>query len=511
MSSLALPREAAPRRARNGSVSALLADHGYEIALGAPLAMLAALLLIELPGAFGVDSWLELVSGRLIWASGMPHHDTLTVVAQGASWIDQQWLSQLASYGLYAVGGLGLLGLVNVALLAGGVSFATLASRRLGAPFVSTVVVLPLCLVMFAPAREVRTQTLVVPLFAALVYLLARDSRHPSARVYWCLPLLVLWANLHGTVTMAAGLVALHGLVILFERRRIVWHGLRAWGRPVALIVGSAVAITATPYGLSIIGYYRTTLVSSTLRHAVSEWQPVTNFPLTAVAVLVVAAVAILSFARRPARTTLWEKLAFVILAAGAVSVARNALFLGLFALMVLPVSLGWGRSASARDARASRGVLISGLLALTAIAALVGASAATLARPPAGLEYGFQRVGVLTAVASVTRTDPSLHVMADQKLSDWLLWRDPALTGRIGFDVRFELYSDGQLNSLESLFNHTSTHWKRAARGYRVLALTRSDDPRSFAFFKRESGARVLYNDGQRLVVLRSATEAAR
>jgi len=59
----------------------------------------------------------------------------------------------------------------------------------------------------------------VVPLFALLVYLLARDSRRPSARVYWCLPLLVVWANLHGTVTMAAGLVALHGAVILFERR----------------------------------------------------------------------------------------------------------------------------------------------------------------------------------------------------------------------------------------------------------------------------------------------------
>jgi hypothetical protein len=511
MSSLALPREAAPRRARSASVRTLIAQHGYEIALAAPIALLAAVLLIELPGAFSVDSWLELVTGRLIWASGVPHHETLTLLAHGAPWIDQQWLSQLASYGLYALGGLGLLGLVNVALLTGGVAFATFAGRRFGAPFVSTVIALPLGLIMIAPAREVRTQTFVVPLFALLVYLLARDSRRPSARVYWCLPLLVVWANLHGTVTMAAGLVALHGVVILFERRRMVFHSLRAWRRPVALIAGSAVAITATPYGLSIINYYRTTMVSSTLRHAVSEWQPVTSSPLTAAALAIVAVLAVVSFIRRPARTTLWEKLAFVILAVGAASVVRNALFLGLFALMVLPVSLGWGRTVGARAKVANRGVLISGLLASLATVALLTTLAATLTRPAAGLEYGFVRPGVVNAVARVTRTDPSLRVMADQKFTDWLLWRDPALAGRMAFDVRFELYSGSQLTSLEALFNRTGAHWKTAARGYRVLALNRADDPRIFTYFKHEPDARVLYNDGQRVVILRGAAEAAR
>jgi hypothetical protein len=511
MSSLALAREAVPRRARRAAVRTLIAEHGYEIALAAPLALLAAVLLIELPGAFSVDSWLELVTGRLIWASGVPHHETLTVLAHGAPWIDQQWLSQLASYGLYALGGLGLLGLVNVALLTGGVAFATFAGRRFGAPFVSMMIALPLGLIMITPAREVRTQTFVVPLFALLVYLLARDSRRRSAQVYWCLPLLVVWANLHGTVTMAAGLVALHGLVVLFERRHVIGHSLRAWRRPVALIAGSAVAITATPYGLSIIGYYRTTMVSSTLRHAVSEWQPVTSSPLTAAALAIVAVLAVVSFARHRARTTLWEKLAFVILAAGAASVVRNALFLGLFALMVLPVSLGWGRTAGSRAKVTNRGVLISGLLASVATLALLTTSAATLARPATGLEYGFVRPGVVNAVARVTRTDPSLRVMADQKLTDWLLWRDPALAGRMAFDVRFELYTGGQLNNLEALFNRSGAHWESAARGYRVLVLNRSDGSRSFAYFKREPGARVLYYDGQRMVVLRSAAEAAR
>jgi hypothetical protein len=488
-----------------------LAEHGYGIALGAPIALLAAVLLIELSGAFGVDSWLALASGRYVWASGLPHQETLTVLAHGAPWIDQQWLSQLASYGLYAFGGLGLLGLVNVALLTSGVAAAMFAARRFGARFLSTVIVLPLCLAMVAPAREVRTQTFIVPLFAAVVYLLARDSRRPSARVYWCLPLLVLWANLHGTVTIGAGLVALYGLVVLFERRRIAGRSLRAWWRPMILVVGSAVALTATPYGLSIFDYYRTTLVSGTLRRAVSEWQPVTSVPLTTAALLAIVALGVIACIRGRHRTTLWEKLAFVVLAAGAVSVIRNALFFGLFALMIVPVALGWGSRAESRGTAASRGVLISALLVVVASVAVVGAAAATLVRPASGLEYGFQRPGVLEAVAGVTRADPTLRVMADQRFTDWLLWRDPGLAGRLAFDVRFELYSGVQLNRLESLFGRSGAQWKSAARGYRVLVLSQSDDPRAFAFFGHEVGARVLYNDGQRLVLLRSAAEAAR
>ncbi len=146
---------------------------------------------------------------------------------------------------------------------------------------------------MIAPSREVRTQSFIVPLFVALVYLLSKDSRRPSNQVFWVLPILVLWANLHGTVTLGAGLVGLHALVILFQRRGALLHGLRAWGRPLALIAGAAAAILLTPYGLSMIGYYRSTMVSSTLRHAVTEWQPVTSAPLTAAALVVVAGLAV--------------------------------------------------------------------------------------------------------------------------------------------------------------------------------------------------------------------------
>jgi hypothetical protein len=78
-----------------------------------------------------------------------------------------------------------------------------------------------------------------------------------------------------------------------------------------------------------------------------------------------------------------------------------------------------------------------------------------------------------------------------------------------MGYDVRYELLSPNQLGGLQALFSRSTPAWKSAARGYRVLVLSRTYDPGAFGSFKSEPGARVLYNDGQRLVVLRSALEA--
>ena len=52
-----------------------------------------------------------------------------------------------------------------------------------------------------------------MPLFAALVWLLARDARRPDRRIWLVLPLLALWANLHGSVLLACALVLLRSAI----------------------------------------------------------------------------------------------------------------------------------------------------------------------------------------------------------------------------------------------------------------------------------------------------------
>jgi hypothetical protein len=509
MSSLAFPSEAAPRRTARFGVPAVFSERSTDVLLGVVVLAFAAALLTSLSGSFGVDSWLELVAGRAVWQSGIPHHETLTVIAQGAQWIDQQWLSQLASYAIYLLGGLGLLGIVNVGLFAGAAAGSIAGSRRLGAPFRAVLVALPLCIVLIAPAREVRTQEFAMPLFVGLTYLLARDSRNPSRRVYWCLPILVLWANLHGTVTLGAMLVALRGLTVAWERRQALRRSLAAWRRPAALILGAPLAILLTPYGLGILGYYRGTLLGSTLRQTVSEWQPITTVPILAVALLIVAGVAIWSFGRDRTRTTSWERLALLALAAGSIFVMRNVVFFGLLAMMILPLSLSLRQPGAAVASGKRRGA-VNATIAGIAVMALLITTAATLVRPAAGIQLSYQRIGVLRAVQSATTSNPSLKLLTDDRFPDWLLWRDPALSGRIANDVRYELLTSGQIKRIVNVLTVTGPSWKQGARGYRLLVLDSKYDSGAVRAFRAEPGSRILYNDGQRVVILRSAGEAA-
>jgi hypothetical protein len=468
------------------------------------LAAVAGLFLVQVARAFNVDSWLALVAGRQVWQSGIPHHDTLAVITHGHPWIDQQWLSQLVMYALYRVGGLGLLGLVNVTLIVAGLAGSFAAARRLGARPRTISLLVPVCVWLMLFFTEVRTEAFAFPLFVASVYLLACDSRNSSTRVYWCLPLLVVWANLHGSASLGAGLVALRGLTLLWERRAALQGDLRTWRRPLALIVGGPLCLLLTPYGTSIVSYYHATLFNGALKGSVTEWQSVTSVAVVAVPLFVLLGVALWSFGRHRHQTTLWERAALVVLAIAAIDAVRNVPFFVLAAVIIVGLSLDG--AIAARFAAPSRvWPRVNRKLAVWTLAVLLTlGAAATVARPAAGLESArLQRV--MAVVKAATGADHSLRVMADQEAADWLLWRDPSLRGRVAFDVRFELLSATTIRQLQRLQLAAGPEWTQVARGYRLLVLDQPQEPLSTRAFLAEPGRRILYDDRHFVVILRT------
>jgi hypothetical protein len=477
---------------------------GPDALLIAAFLLLGVRLLTVLPSSFSVDSWLELATGRLIWQTGIPHHETLTTIAYGRAWVDQQWLAQLTSYGLYRLGGLALVGVVNVILLMSGLGGALIAARKLGASLRDVLVPAVLCGWLFVPASEVRTQAFAIPLFALTTYLLALDSRHASRRVLWTLPILVLWGNVHGTASIGAGLVLLRGLTLMWERRRLR-NRPRYLARPLALVLGAPLALLLTPYGLHSIAYYQSTLGNSALRHLVTEWQPVTSSPLIAAPFFLLAGVTVWSFGRSAERTTLWEKLALVALAVASVDVIRNVVFFALAALVILPQSLDglFGNAATRPVATRRRlnGALVGGAAAIAAVSLAV-----IFGRPAATLEGRYHKPAMLAAIERAMGGDPALKLVDDTRYADWMLWQAPWLAGRVADDSRFELYRSSQLYAFQRLDAAIGLDWKRAADGYRLLVLDRSADADAIKGFRAEPGAKLLYSDGQAVVILRSS-----
>ena len=178
------------------------------------LALWTVVLAVALPSLLVQDSWLDFVDGRLV-VGGLPHVDSLTLWTLGKSWTDQQWGAQVVLYELVHHGGYAAALGVGIGCVIAALAILGIAARRLGGSPRATAIALCLPLLAAPWLAQLRAQTFALVLFAAVFALLALDARQPSRRVLWVLPLLVLWANLHGSVALGAALAAGYGLMLL--------------------------------------------------------------------------------------------------------------------------------------------------------------------------------------------------------------------------------------------------------------------------------------------------------
>jgi hypothetical protein len=436
-----------------------------EAAVVSAAALYALVLLFVMPQMVVQDSWLALVSGREILSNGLPHTDTLAVWTSGAEWIDQQWLAHVAFYGVASAGGIELALLAHVALLTTAFAAALAASRSLGASPRSAALMGMICIFVAPWSLQLRSQSFAIPLFVAVLWLLAADSRAPSRRVLLVLPLLVLWANLHGTVVLAALLVALRGVTLAFTSLRARRRPVDWLGRSLALGVLPFACLFASPYGLALVGYYRTMLVSPLLRDFVGEWA-VSRPSVKTLSFYLVASIAVGLLLRSRSRLTGFEQLALLLLLAAGASAIRSITWFALAAAVLLPLLLDGIFSQRPRSRGPS---MLRRSVALAAGAAVLISLVVAFARPASWWSTGWPSAGA-EDVASLVAERPGATVFADDRYADWLLWQQPQLAGRIAYDVRFELFTREQLDELVGYRNGVAEGWRRAIAGYDVL-----------------------------------------
>ncbi len=453
------------------------------IALGA----FAIVLVLALHKDLVVDGWMALVSGRWIAQHGLPSHDPLAVWTHGRRWVDQQWLAQLALYGLWRLGGVKLALLVHALLATSGIAGAALIARSRGATARSvTWVAIPAMIAYYPVASVLRPQSFAFPLFVATLWLLLGDARRPSRRVFATLPLLVLWANLHGSVLVGAVLVSLAGLVAMAQRRRPT-------GRGLGLLLAPWACVLASPYALDLPGYYEKILVSGNFGQFVTEWRPTTLTAKTSVVYLLVLG-GLWLLGRVGRDLPLFDQLTFLATAALAFQAVRDTAWIGLVAVALLPQLVDRLR----RPAVEPRG--LNRILAVTILASVVISAAGVAAKPAGWFTAGFPAAAAQAAADAAGREGT---VFASSPYADWLLWSRPQLTGRIAFDARFELLSAQQVDDL-TLLEARAGNWLVSARRYRVFVL----DPRSDGTFarglERALPAKVVFSSPQVVVLQR-------
>jgi hypothetical protein len=473
---------------------ALLGREAFPIVF---VAATAVGLVIESADEFGQDGWLALLGGRLV-AHGLPHHDTLTAWTHGAQWVDQQWLGQLVLYGLFTGGGIRLALLAGLILTVGAVAAAMAAARWRGVSPIRVALVAGACIPVTVPAWVLRTQTLVAPLFVALLWLLVADSRTHSRRVFLAVPVLVLWANLHGSAVLAALLVAVYAVTSAVTELRTAGRRRAPLGRSGTLIAAAGLSVFASPYGFALAGYYRDILFNPGFGNYVTEWRPTTPGLLTAPFYAVLLA----SFwlLGRAKSLTTFERVAIVLTAVMGLATIRNTLWFGLAAIVILPRALedSWPVKTPLRPR-------LNSVLGLAATGVLLVALGLGIGRPLTWLDRRWSPTAA-TAVSRIAAGDPSVRVYADLRYADWLLFEKPVLTGRVAVDARLELLSDAQLRRVFEIANRIGD-WKSLLTGYRLIVLNprrQGDVIRSLA---SEPGIREVYLSSWISIQLRTAS----
>jgi hypothetical protein len=493
--------EVPARRALAGrrSLERSLGWAGREALLFPVVAVFLIALVGNLPYELFQDSWLTIVGGREVVQNGLPHHDTLAIWTQGREWVDQQWLAQLLFYGLYAFGGIKLALALHVVSAAGAFILAVVVARRRGGSTRAVCwIAVPTYFLLTWGSWNVRAQSIALLLFVLLVVLLIRDAHSPSRHVFFVLPLLVLWANVHGTALTGAGLVALWGLTYAIERRK---RPLGEWApRSAVLVVAPFVCLFASPYATSLPSYYETMLFNSGFREFVTEWSPTAASVQTAPFFLL-AFLTVWLVGRQKERLLPFEKVLLAATLLIGLQTIRGVIWFTLVALMLVPVALD---GVLKPNSRAMRFQLLNRSLIAMSLVGVIAALGVIAAKPSSWFERNYPS-GILAAFDRVQARDPQMRVFANETYGDWLLLRRPDLRGRLAFDIRFELTSKKELERLLKI-RWRGEGWQRLVAPYSLFVLNKGPESKLASALLRQPGARLEYRGWDAIVISRPA-----
>jgi hypothetical protein len=114
-------------------------------------------------------------------------------------WLNHEWLAEIAMAVAWTIAGASGLTLLKLACIAATLALMASALREQGVPHRPAILLLGLTLFGIVPrVTHVRPQLFSVLLFAALVRTLVSARRASSRQLLWAIPILAVWANLHG-------------------------------------------------------------------------------------------------------------------------------------------------------------------------------------------------------------------------------------------------------------------------------------------------------------------------
>jgi hypothetical protein len=200
------------------------------------------------------DTYWHIATGNWIFQNGaIPTHDPFSHTMRGAPWTAHEWLSDVLLALAHQAGGWAAVVALMAAAFAITIALLTRALLKWLEP-IHALGFATIAIMMTASHLLARPHMLALPVLVLWTFELVRASEANRAPRLWMLPLMMLWANLHGGFTLGIALAlafALEALLAARMEQRLASTA-KAWGLFLALTVAAALV---TPHGTAGIWF----------------------------------------------------------------------------------------------------------------------------------------------------------------------------------------------------------------------------------------------------------------
>jgi len=392
------------------------------------------------------DTYLHIAAGRWMLAHGaLPTTDPFSYTMAGVLWVPGEWFGEIAFAAIYQTSGWGGVVVLTAGCFGLAIGLLTWFLSRALNPLPAIIATLAGAALVL-PHLLARPHVLALPLMGLWCGRLFRARDEDRAPPWAILPVMMLWANVHGSFLFGIALAGFQGGEAVLQPAsgtpRLVEA--RRWG---AFVLASVVVSLVNPNGIAAISQPFRLMAMPALQSGFGEWQPahLATFPALEAWLLGLVALGFFTAACLP-----WTRLVLLLgLVHMALAHVRHADLLGLVGPLAIAAALGPRLAEMTRPAAASpllRGAAIlarptwfPGAVLMLAVAAAI--SLPVLWRP---INRSGDAVTPQTALAVGSRLALQGQVFNSEAFGGYLVF-----SGIPNFiDGRIELYGNDFLAS---------------------------------------------------------------
>jgi len=459
------------------------------------------------------DFWWHLKTGEhIVTAKSIPHTDIFSTLRFGSEWVTHEWLSEVLMYTVFRLLGYGGLIVLFAAVitLAFWIAYRRCQSRTPHV-FVAAFALL-LGTAATIPTWGARPQMFSLLFASVFLAVLDKYYRGEDRRlIWWLVPLMILWANMHAGFAIGLAFIFLTVLGIavdelILNKRSValIWTSIR---RLCLVWLITAAAVVINPNGVRLYSYPFETLRSYAQMRYIQEWKsPNFQDPMfLPLLILILVLLCIVAFSKKRPRPG--EILILLVMLAATLRSARNVPF---FALAAMPVLAGqfWSllsahvhtTEVSSKDSRRALAFNVL-LFVIVPIILITVVARRTLAKQPQ-VEAETYPVAAVNFVKSQNLPQP---IYNEYHWGGYLIWKlYPQY--RVYIDGRADVYGDTLIEEYFTVHDGERA-WRKPLDTYGIRTVLIEPDTPLASLLRDDKDWQNVFEDKQSVIFVRSGS----